>query len=147
MPKKKNYPQWFSPDHKPTLPHKPVEPPKEITNYIKIKSFDVSGYIKASELMETKADSFAVKYTHCSYGIEDLKLTAYKEETGQNAGYSTLLGYYKANLTRYHEEYKKVKAQIKEWRTLKAKWDAEETEERKAYDLKQLAVLKAKYEK
>ena len=148
MPKKKNYPKWFSPYMKPYAPSKPKEPSKTIKNYINVEVIENADSIPISKerLMNTDFDTLTV--TSFAYEGDCAESTIYlqKLQDVSDPNYNKALKIHERVSKSYKEKYKEYREKLKEWKSLKAKWDEEVKKEKEAREKKQLERLKKKYE-
>lgn len=119
MPKKKDYPKWFSYHFKPYPPTKPIEfnSTEEILSVLK----DNYASIRLEEFPEGTKSIYIEGRSYEDYGgtSVDVTVTFYGEpKLIKNPNYDKLL-------KKYNQDYEDYKIQLKEWEKYKKKWDEE----------------------
>lgn len=149
MPKLKDYPKWFSPYCEPSLPHKPVAPKKTIEILSDSHKQITEGKYSYQELIEIitscKADIVVVKsgYDYCStYACVEL----YCVDKQDNPYYDDHNKDYEKELTHYKKELPIARQRRKQWKQLKAKWDAEIKKEEEVAERKLWKKLNKKFD-
>lgn len=151
MPKKKNYPKWFSPYSKPYPPYKPSEPQTHIISYKKIDEIEYIEYKLLLDFIkmfdEYDKERFVISLeSENGYDENTATLVVYEIVKKENKSYNRQVGQHKRAIKKYEEEMKEYKSKIKEWNSLKTKWDNEVATLNEAAERKVLARLKKKYE-
>ena len=160
MPKKKNYPRWFSYYCKPHRPSKPIEPPKtflKTTTGKNIASIEDDSYyidIDTKDLLSKISENDQLRLTlsheqacygddYCTYGAT---LDLYKTEEVEDPNYNTRMSMYKKALEKYKKDYAQWKEKSAEWKRLKKRWDDETKQEKEESERKLYMKLKKKYD-
>lgn len=131
MPKKRDYPKYFSAHFPPSFGYS--KPEKTIVSYKDIATIEI-GY---DEEILPEHVGFVLDY------VADEGYRAYfiKREKTEMPNPQ-----YDYELLTYNAQKDAHDIKLEEWHILKKKWDAELAEETKANELKQLEKLKKKYE-
>jgi len=157
MPKRKDYPKWFSYTCPPIRPCKPNPPPETVDDdrCLKIGSDD----IRLSDLFEFAEQAAGVPISlndvnilvdtypaEDSYADPDIDIQL-RIRIGKkpNPNLAKQLKYYKLDLKRYETAYLRWKEKSAEWKKLKKKWDAETEAEIEKRELKLFKRLKKKF--
>lgn len=150
MPNKNKYPNWFFPYIQPTRRRlNPSPPDKQVHRVERKKIYTTSESfieldkfegLKAFRVEEMDRDGYGDPYVDITFQFED-KVDRPEEE------YKNLLKGYEDRLNRFKRLDAQTELHIKEWPDLKRAWDEEEAAELKERELKQLQILKDKYER
>lgn len=150
MPKKKDYPKWFSPYIKPCAPSKPTKPSKTFKKEVARRNF-LSGdgspiTSKEVKRLEDEGWSLHIESETEYYGDHTPVLVGVKWEEVPMPTYKSQLAGYNRRLKRYEKEKKEYNSRKKEYDSLLKRWKEEEEKENFERAKKQYKKLKDKYE-
>lgn len=134
----KGYPRWFSPYSK------PLAPPKPVPTTQKSEEVYSGDFLDKNAIVSCVNDWSGDEY-HWSFSVSDsdlygpeVSISVYRLIEVDNPQYAE-------QDERYKKAYAEYREKLKEWKSLKAKYDAEQTARREKSDRAQLAKLKKLY--
>jgi len=146
MPKRKDYPKWFSNYSPPYKPGEPLYPKEERENNVFIKYISLEEYdsfSKESFLSNFDIDFDKVEVLHTYNNSAELHL--FKKKLVKNNSYKQEIKQYEKDIVYYKAKLEAYEKQLKEWNILKEKWDSEEKEEGLKREKKLFKELQKKY--